>query len=653
MSGDVVFESVGRGHRPLVERAVRRGERVFVFDFSYRLKARAWLRDLINTGRVQRIYVPPCTRAEGLAFGAAEWLYPRYARHAIVKALARLYGDDEVAPIVKKALLDRVFEHLVMRTWLAEHLAGDGRDRRVTLVAPEFRAWERRLTGWPELPVEALRGLRVAWRLSRWAGVAGRLERAGRTAKASTLAGLVLAARARRRGPRPEPVDVDHVYAIDQPFQAKFQGARRFDFLLDGELLHAKNTAFVVHPSAEGPWMEEAARDGFTVLSRRRLLGTRALLRTPPGRRDTRGLARLLRTVALRPAAPAWLAECALLAVHMHVALARLAEEVRFANYVYTNQDGLDQRWQNVMIRRLGGRAWNYVLSIGAGHLNAGAGDLHEIRDPFGRHRLHAYQNPDDFVLPCHQLAEYHQRHRQRVRRYHDVGNVFSELILAVSAERRRMLRREWFGEGADGAKVIAWFDTSYVEEARSPARFDEAVMWYDDILRLADRRPDVRMLIKPSKADWYFLDPAFQWSHPKGAAVVERWTRLAAHPRVHFAGSDADPSSVVAASDLTITFCYSSPTAEALGARRRGLWYEPTDRWRGTIYDTHPLLVAHGFDELQAALRQLLDEMSDQSYDEFLDGVVRGLVETFVDGRGLSRFRALLAGAAAERGAA
>ena len=652
MSRDLVFEAVGRGHRPLVEQAVRRGQRVFVFDFSYRLKARGWLRDMINAGHVQRIYVPPCSRAEGLAFGATEWLYPRYARHAIVRALTRLYGEDEVAPVVKKALLDRVFEHLFMRTWLADHLRGSERGRRVTLVAQEFKAWERRLSAWPELPPDSLRKLRVARFFSRWAGAAGRLERAARSAKASGLAAAVLAARARRRGAAPEPAEVEHVYAIDQPFQAKFRGGRRFDFLLDGERLHAKNTAFVVHPSAEGPWMEEATREGFMVISRGRLLGTRALLRTPPRRRVTRGLARILSTVAARPGAPAWLAECALLAVHMHIAIARLGEELRFVNYVYTNQDGLDQRWQNVMLRRLGVRVWNYVLSIGAGHLNAGTGDLHEIRDPLGRHRLHAYQNPDDFVLPCHQLVAYHQQHTQRVRQYHDIGNVFSELILAVPRDRQRALRRWWFGDAVDGAKVIAWFDTSYVEEALSPARFDEAVMWYDDILRLTELRPDFRMLIKPSKADWYFTDPAFQWSHPKGAAVVDRWKRLAAHPRVHFAGSDADPSSVVAASDLTITFCYSSPTAEALGARRRGLWYEPKERWRGTIYDRHPLLVAHGFAELEPALRRLLDEMGDAEYEAFLDTTVRGLVENFLDGAALTRFRALLAEAATKGGA-
>jgi hypothetical protein len=654
MSRDVVFETIGRGHRALVEAALRRGDRVFVFDFTYRLKARAWLRALINEGRVVRIYVPPTTREEGASLGAAEWLAPRLMRHPIVRALTALYGAEEVAPVVQKAVLDEVFAHLFMRAWLARHLADETRGRKVILVASAFRRWERRLARWPDRPAAALRGLRFGRWATAWTRATRRMETAARTAKAAALLSAVLAARRRRfRSEAPPPVEVDHLYAIDQPFQAKFRGGRRFTFLLDGATLHEKNTAFVVHPSAEGEWMEEARREGYLVFSRQALASTRALLREPPSRAATRGLARVLRAIMVRPGSAAWLVEMALLAVRTHLGVAKLAEHVRFTNYVYTNQDGLDQRWHNVMVRRLGGRSWNYVLSIGAGHLTEGGTDLAGMRDPLGRHRLHAFQNPDDFVVPCHQLVSYHQRHRQRVRAYHDVGNIFSELILGVGAGERRASRREWFGGAADDARVIAWFDTSYVEEPLSPARFDEAVMWYDDILRLADLRPDFRMLIKPSKADWYFTDPAFQWSHPSGAAVVDRWQRLAAHPRVHFAGSEADPSAVVAASDLTITFCYSSPTAEALGARRRGLWYEPKERWRGTLYDKHPLLVAHGFAELEAALRRLLDEMSDADYEQFLDRTVRGLVENYLDGRALTRFRSLLADAASGGNAA
>jgi len=644
MSRDVVFETIGRGHRPLVERAVRRGDRVFVFDFTYRLLAMPWLRELISADRVVRIYVPPCTREEGLAFDATEAVYRAFARHRIVRALVRVYGASEVEPIVKKALLDRVFEYLFVRGWLDAHLAGDGRGRRVTLVAPGFLGWERRLAGWSRHEA-AHPGFRVARWTSRWAGATTRAEHLARTAKVGALAGLVLAASTRRGRAPAEPAEVEHVYAIDQPFQAKFRGARRFDFLLDGEALHAKNTAFVVHPSAEGPWMDEALREGVTVLSRRRLVSTRALLRTPPRLSDTRGVGRVLRAVATHPRAPAWLADCALMAVQMHLVVARLGEEIRFANYVYTNQDGLDQRWQNVMLRRLGARTWNYVLSIGAGHLNAGGGDLHGMRDPGGRHRLHAFQNPDHFVMPCRDLVSYHRAHHQHVEAYHSVGNIHSELLGSIPGSESRALRREWFGAAGATGKVVAWFDTSFVEEALSPARFDEAVAWYDDIARLADARPDLLMVLKPSKADWYFTDPAFQWSHPRGKAVVERWARLRSHPRVHFAWHEADPASVVAASDLTVTFCYSSPTAEALGARRRALWYEPFARWRGTLYDRDPRLVAHGYDELVRAVRWALDEASADDYDRFLDGTVRGLVEDFLDGRGLTRFRTLLAG--------
>ncbi len=642
---DVVFETIGRGDRRLVQRAVRRGDRVFVFDFAYTLRAQPWLRALINTGRVARIYVPPSSPAEGASFEATARLAPRIMRHGLVRSLSRLYGETDVAPIVKKALFDEVFEHLFMRAWLVEHLRGDGRARRVVLVSRNFRGWQRRLAQAGEAPDGALHGLRHARSSAVWTRAVRRAETLARIGKVTALSGVVLA-RARRSETEP-PLEVDHLLAIDQPFQAKFHGPRRFSFLLDGETLHAKNTAFVVHASAEGPWVDEARREGFVVFSRRALLSPRALLREPPARAATRGLPRVLRALARTPHAPDWLVDVALLAVRAHLAVAKLAGRVRFINYVYTNQDGIDQRWQNVMVRRFGGRTWNYVLSIGAGYVAAGGTDLVATRDPLARHRLHAFQNPDHFVVPNPHLAAYHRHHEQSVSAYHVVGNIFSDLIAGVTDAERRAQRREWFGPRADGAKVIAWFDTSFVQEPLSSARLDEAVAWYDDILRLADARPDLLMVVKPSKADWYFGDPSTQWWHPRGADVLDRWEKARAHPRVHFAGADADPCAVVAASDVTVTFCYSSPTAEALGARRRALWYDPFSRWRGTLFDRDARLVAHGWDDFVRSVDWIL-HVSDSEYDAVLDTAVRGVVEDFLDASGLARFRALLAASAA-----
>ena len=131
----------------------------------------------------------------------------------------------------------------------------------------------------------------------------------------------------------------------------------------------------------------------------------------------------------------------------------------------------------------------------------------------------------------------------------------------------------------------------------------------------------------------------------------MEVWASLRAHPRVCFLRNSEDPCSVVLGSDLTVTFCFSSVSAEALGAGKKGIWYEPGARWRRTFWGKDPLLTAHGYEELRRLVPHLLYEMGEERYREFLESPrVRGPVDSFIDGRGLSRFRALLAGQAAER---
>lgn len=649
---DVFFEDITRGQRAAVSWYVARGDRVWVFDFSNRLMTRPWLRRLINAGRVRRVYIPVCTREEGQAFDAAEWLYPRVAADdAIVAALRRAYGDESEA-VVRQAILLGVFRFLYMHAYLQRHTAGANGGRPVLLVSWNYEAWARALADWPALGPAPAR-LSQPRILGAWARIAARGETLLRTAKAAATAGAVLltAALRRRRAEAAAPLTVDHVYAVDQPFQTKFKGVRQFHFLLEGRRITRESTAFVVHPSAEGSWIESARQEGYQVIERRPLATLRGLLRHPPRSVPVGRLVGVLAAVVARPAAPSWLIEAALIGVRTYLEVANVFERVRFANYVYTNQDGLDQRYQNILIRRFGGEAWYFALSIGGGYLNGEGGDLAPIRDPASRHRLYAYQNPDHFVLTSDHAVAYHRdHHHQWVRRYHNVGNIWSELILRVPPADAAALRREWFGAAVEHGRVVSWFDTTFVEEEYSPALFAEAVAWYDDIERLLDEDESLFAVIKPSKAAWFFTDEAFQWYHPKGRDVLAAWERISRHPRAHFAGHEGDSAAIIAASDLTVTFCFSSCTAEALAARRRGLWYEPKRRWTGTLYDVSPLLVAHGYDELRKVVRTLLDDMKPAEYDTFLDETVRGLVEDHVDGRGLSRLQTLLADAAGAR---
>lgn len=327
----------------------------------------------------------------------------------------------------------------------------------------------------------------------------------------------------------------------------------------------------------------------------------------------------------------------------------RFLEQVGFHHYIYANQYGLVPRWRNILLRRAGAESWWFAYSTGGGFLYWEDGILRGDNDYGGRHHYWAYQNPDHLVSPCAPLIAYHREHRQGIRFYHDVGNIWSELLLREEGRQDRgEIRRAWFGDQASDRKIVAWFDTTFVEAPNSPSTFTEAAQWYRDILRLAEEREDLLMVVKPSKNESYYVSDRadHQWSLPrKGREVLEAWEALKAHPRVRFFSSAEDPNRVILGPDLTVTFCFSAVSAEALGARKKGIWYEPGRRWERTFWGKDPMLTAHGYEELGRLVRTLLDEMDDAAYGRFLESNARGPVDSFLDGKGLSRFQELLSG--------
>jgi len=98
-----------------------------------------------------------------------------------------------------------------------------------------------------------------------------------------------------------------------------------------------------------------------------------------------------------------------------------------------------------------------------------------------------------------------------------------------------------------------------------------------------------------------------------------------------------------MAISDLVITHCMSSPTVEALGARKKAFWYESGDKHRGLAYDKIPQLVIHGYHDLKKRIEYLLYEINDDEYDEYLNKNIKSKIEYQLDGLALTRFRKLI----------
>ena len=609
-----------------------------------------WLRKLINEGKISRVEVSHLSGTVDLGLEATEWLYPEVSRNGLVQSLHKMFGSGEVQAVFKHGLLLDVSQYLSVRLYFQKYIERTGSRSTVTLIPDSFCYWDGLLRDWCRERNGLVEGVKIPGWARAWSGLISLERRVRENVKHSLANGLsLLAVWLGRRLGKPHERDItieyDHICAIDVAAQVRFQGPRKFDFLLDNERLTKENTAFLVSRSGEGPWMDEARSAGYHIINRSQFGDERhpwKHLRRPPSGASLGVLAKAMVYNALRPAAPTWLSQTAALGVSTYISESSLMERVRYTNYIYRSQDDLRQRWRNVLIRKAGRQSWNFAYAIGGGYIHD------EIEDFGGLHQLWTYQNPDHYVSPSRQMVEYQKRHHQMVREYHEVGNIWSELIRIESETKDRdETLSHWFNGSHRGKRVVAWFDSSVVEAENSACTYTEAIAWYTDIQKLLEDDENFLAVIKPSKPPSYFLDAAQEWSHPLGKVLMEKWDELKGHPRVYFAGHDSDPVSVMAMSDLTVTYCFSSCTAEALGAGKPAIWSEPGERWRETLYGREHMLVAHGYEELRALVFKLLYDTSDTEYQQFLQDRVLGLVESFLDGGGLSRFRGLLREAA------
>ena len=108
-------------------------------------------------------------------------------------------------------------------------------------------------------------------------------------------------------------------------------------------------------------------------------------------------------------------------------------------------------------------------------------------------------------------------------------------------------------------------------------------------------------------------------------------------------APNNVSPAEVIAASDLVISYPFTSTTFEAVSVRRKGIYYDPTSKFRGTYLDGMPRMVCHGYGELLEEARRLLFEVDDSSYQQYLESFAEEYLDPFLDGKGIARFRDLL----------
>ncbi len=249
-------------------------------------------------------------------------------------------------------------------------------------------------------------------------------------------------------------------------------------------------------------------------------------------------------------------------------------------------------------------------------------------------------------------VGEYYKLHHQNVEKYFSVGSIYSEMIRNImSTGSRNDLFYKHFDKAIENKnKIVAFFDTTFIDAENCYGTYEDCIAFYQDILRLIDCMEDVLIIVKPSKLASWFISPQMQWASPKkGKEIIELWNVLKSNPRIFWAANEHANDQltfnniIIAVSDLVVTHTMSSPTADALGARKKAIWYKSKNSGPRRLFDAIPGLVVCGYAELEKKVRNLLYEVSDEKYDDYLDRYVKGNVDASLDGLAVTKFRQLL----------
>lgn len=609
-------------------------------------KREGWVKRLVRSGRIVRIAPITWERREShsKALDNVERAYRCLASESrLIRPMVKLYGEAEVEVAYKKELAKILTNFYHINSYLNEEQ--DRLPNGGTILFVSY-AYERYLRLLRKAEVFFCPHERV--HVPRSLGLVGSLH--GQFDKAKNLGIqtiLAFSCMVRILLPRRKPTPRSFKYAmavVNPEYQLRYE-SRPVDFLIDGEAVRKDNTVFILQTPdvGEHELQKMRAKQLNVVTGHSRRLSS-------PNRFGNRGkVTSLVTAVAyLLTHQLFWMSEERLvlgvntLLLNTYLKWSHLLENVQVGHYVTLNDEGSQAIGRNVLLRANGVQTWIFAHSNG--FLNVYASS--ETGFVAAREWNTAFLNYDHYVAWNRPMIEYLRLHPQRVGTYEDVGCIWSESVRRIAEGREKsILKEELFSDLDLGKfKIVSFFDGGYLPHSFAP--METGAVLFGQIRRLLDEIPDLLFILKEKRS----ADQALALYRRFGGDLTAFYDKyrpaldeLKRHPRCRVPGPRTDSSQIMAMSDLTISKAFNSPAVEALGAGRKAIFFDSLGMFRGCLYDRFPDFVAHDYDELKHLVRRLAYEMPDDHYRHYVDRYLKGTLDTYMDGKGVSRFRALL----------
>ena len=235
-----------------------------------------------------------------------------------------------------------------------------------------------------------------------------------------------------------------------------------------------------------------------------------------------------------------------------------------------------------------------------------------------------------------HKSKEMYMSNYNKVGQYIPIGCLWSQHIGSISQHDRIVFLTElsYGKEKIAHKKIVSIFDTSFGDG--SPLSYNDIVLFVDGVTKLLESMKDIVIIFKEKWIRKELIE--------RDARIEPIYESLRKNPRCYMAGDqNMDCAPIIAVSDLVVSAPFTSPTNEALGARKKAIFFDPANRFKGSFYGHIPDLVAHGYEELDRLVKYWLYEVSDKMFDIYLDAYIKGGIDAYLDGNAITRLRQAL----------
>jgi len=641
----IIFERITPFQFPILSYYMGKHKGVEFFNNDNSVRNNNGVRKLIKKGKISEI--PPIGYVSNECYGTAldnlDRVYEYLTRGStLVREMVKVYGDNNIELAYKKELTRNLSEFYYINSYLDQEARQLQHGGRVLFVPYKYGQYLRlvrdsgafyhdhqnidiaRSSGM----LNYLDGLfeKVKWWLFQFGLIA--------------LHSIQLMMIPKRDG---QAERYEYAVAItNTDFQFKFK-TRSVDFLLDGNNIRKDNTIFIIlTPTVSRDNWKEMKSSGLNVID----CSKRFISVHSSNKKDTFHILSTVLPYIVKHAFLGLFENNIILNVNA-VSLSGflkwsfILQGITFKQFITFDDWAIYQIGRNILLNKAGVKTWYYTHSNAFGYLIVPPNS-----DITNRHWLWSFLYYDYYVSWNDAIIEYNKLHSQEIKKYISVGCIWSSLIIDIMEGRiASQLSKEIFADfDKSKYKTVAFFDSGYLPD--SVSLLEDGVIFYQCIMKLIEELPNILVIIKEKKAEEAVLGVYERWGgdsnifHDQYKPALDE---LKKHPRCYITGYKGDPSEIIAMSDLTITYAFSSSTVEALGAGRKAIFFDPGNRWRGYRYDRIPNLVAHSYEELKRLTQKLLYETTEEEYRVFLDTHVKGMMDPYLDGKALTRFRRLL----------